>query len=432
MLDINLIRENPDKVKEGISKKNADPKLVDKLLRLDEAWRDKTTVLNNLKADQNKVSRAIAGKKKEDLLSQAQLLKKQIAKIQEEEADLKKKRDAILVTLPNLPFEDVPLGKDDSANVVLREVGEKPKFKTKPRHYIDIAKELGLIDTDKAASVSGTRFGYLLGDAALLEFALVQLAFDLTLKEGFKPIIPPVMIKPEVFAGMGRLAPGDKKERYFLPEDNLYLVGSAEHTIGPFHMNDTLEASELPKRYVGFSTCFRREAGSYGKDTKGILRVHQFDKVEMFSFAHPDKSEEEHKFLLSLQEKLMQKLELPYRVVEISTGDMGFTDARQYDIETWFPGEGKYRETHSASNTTDFQARGMNVKYRVKNQGSRVKSQYVHMLNATAFAIGRTLIAIIENYQTAKGTVLIPKALQEYMGKKEIKGLAQKSEPKGE
>ena len=236
-------------------------------------------------------------------------------------------------------------------------------------------------------------------------------------KKGFVPVVPPVMIRPKVFMGIGRLAADQKDERYYFPADDLYLVGSAEHTLGPIHMNETLRDKELPKRYVAFSTCFRREAGSYGKDTKGILRVHQFDKVEMFSFANPEKSGEEHEFLLSCQEDLLSALGLPYRVVEICTGDMGWTDAKAYDCETWLPGQpstgsgqgtakGAYRETNSCSNTTDFQARGIGCK--------TDKGGYVHMLNATGLAIGRIVIAIIENYQTAEGDFEMPEVLKEY------------------
>ena len=210
---------------------------------------------------------------------------------------------------------------------------------------------------------------------------------------------------------MGRLAPGEEDERYYIPKDDIYLIGSAEHTIGPLHMQEILEEKDLPKRYLGFSTCFRREAGSYGKDVKGILRSHQFDKMEMFSFVVPENSEKEHKFLCSIEEKLIQGLKLPYQVVEICTGDMGFTDAKQYDIETWIPSQKKYRETHSCSNTTDYQARGIDCRYRKKDG----KLEYVHMLNATAIAIGRTLIAIIENYQQKDGNVLIPQVLQPYL-----------------
>lgn len=416
MLDINFIRQNSDKVKQGVAKKNINPKLVDKFLKYDADWREKTTVFDQLKADQNNLSAELSKEQSEHLLSKAQILKKRLAEILEEKDNLEKKRNEILEGLPNLPFDNVTVGKDESENKVLREVGKKIKFDFEPRDYLILGENLGIIDVKKAAEVSGSRFGYLMKDAVLLEFGLVKLAFDLLLKEGFTAVVPPVMILPEIFTGMGRLSTREKEERYYLQKDDLYLVGSAEHTLGPLHLNDVLDEKNLPKRYLGFSTCFRREAGSYGKDTKGILRVHQFDKVEMFSFAKPEASEKEHEFLLSMQEKLVQALKLPYRVVEICTGDMGWTDARQYDIEIWFPGEGKYRETNSCSNTTDFQARGINAKYKTKDN----KKELTHMLNATAFAIGRMIIAIIENYQTKKGTIKIPEVLMGFMGKEEI------------
>lgn len=417
MLDINALRKNPEEAKEGLKKKNIDVKLVDKFLRLDEEWRGKTTVIDQLKGEQNALSKELSTSKSEDVVSKAQLLKKRIADISMERNELEKKRDEILMRLPNIPSADVPVAPDASGNKVLREVGEKPAFDFEPKDYMALAEALGLIDVKKAAEISGSRFGYLFREAALMEFGLLRLAFDTLLGNGFIPVVPPVMIRPNVYEGMGRLATDQKEERYYFEKDDLYLVGSAEHTMGPLHMNEIFEEKDLPRRYVGFSTCFRREAGTYGKDTKGILRVHQFDKVEMFSFAHPEHSEKEHQFLLSMQEQLMQKLELPYRVVEICTGDMGWTDARQFDVETWMPGQKEYRETHSCSNTTDFQSRGINIKYRTKEK----KKELIHMLNATAFAIGRTLIAIIENYQTKDGSIRVPKALQDYVGKSEIK-----------
>jgi seryl-tRNA synthetase len=279
---------------------------------------------------------------------------------------------------------------------------------------MELGEALDLIDTVRAAKVAGSRFGYLKREAALLEFALVSYAVRHLVGKGFIPVVPPVMIRPEVYRGMGRLAADQRQERYYLPEDHLYLVGSAEHTLGPLHMDEVLEERELPKRYVGFSTCFRREAGSYGKDTKGILRVHQFDKVEMFVFTKPEDSREEHERLVTLQEELVSGLGLPYRVVAICTGDMGWTDARQYDIEVWFPSEGAFRETHSASNTTDFQARGINARFR--REGKREKPEFMHLLNATALAIGRTIIAILENYQNEDGTIDVPEVLRPYLG----------------
>lgn len=418
MIDVQFLREKADEAKKVLARKKVDAKLVDKFLRVDQNWRTKRAGLDTLQAEQRTVSKSLASGRNEELLSKAQILKDRIAEITETLADVEHKRSALLEQFPNPPFPDVPEGPNESGNRVLREVGEKPKFDFRAKDYLQLAEGLGIIDVKRAANVVGSRFGYLMGGAALLEFALVKLAMDTLMEHGFTPVVPPVFIRPEVFMGMGRLASDQKEERYYLPKDDLYLVGSAEHTLGPIHMGETLEEGTLPRRYVGFSTCFRREAGSYGKDTKGILRVHQFDKVEMFSFADPASSEKEHQFLVDRQEELMQKLELPYRVVEICTGDMGWTDARQFDIETWFPATEEYRETQSASNTTDFQSRGMNVKMKRKD-GEKV---LVHMLNATGFAIGRTLIAIIENYQTKAGTIRVPKALQVYLGKKEISG----------
>ncbi len=417
MLDISFIRLNPDIVKTGIQKKHVDPKLVDKFLRVDADWRVKIAALDQLQAEQNTLAREVATKKTEHAISKSQLIKKRVAELTKESTELEKKRDDLLSQLPNLPFDNVPIGVSENDNKIIREVGIKPEFSFEPKDHMTLGESLGIINVRKAAEVSGARFGYLFGGAVLLEFALVKLAFDILLKEKFVPVVPPVMIRPNVFSGMGRLAGDQKEERYHLQKDDLYLIGSAEHTLGPLHMNEVLETKQLPLRYVGFSTSFRREAGTYGKDMKGILRVHQFDKVEMFSFTTPEQSQKEHEKLLSLQEQLMKSLKIPYRVVEICTGDMGWTDARQYDIEAWMPSQNAYRETHSCSNTTDYQARGINVKYKTADG----KKETVHLLNGTAFAIGRTIIAIMENYQTKKGTVKIPEALIPYVGRREIK-----------
>lgn len=417
MLDVKFIRDNPDAVKAGIQKKGKDPKLVDKFLRLDEEWRAKVLALEELQKEQNGISRELASTKSDDLVSKAHILKKRIVEIDVERGEIEKKRNEFILALPNIPFDDVPLGKDESENKVLREVGKKPDFDFEPKDYLTLGEALDIIDVKKAAEITGSRFGYIKRDLALVEFALVHIAFDIGVKRGFIPVVPPVMIRPDVYENIGRLAADQKEERYFLEKDELYLVGSSEHTLAPLHMNETFSEKDLPRRYIAFSTCFRREAGSYGKDTKGILRVHQFDKVELFSFAHPEKSEEEHKFLLETQEEIMKVLALPYRVVEICTGDMGWTDARQFDIETWMPGQGTYRETNSCSNTTDFQSRGIAVKFKSVDG----KKQLVHTLNATACAIGRTLIGIIENGQTKKGTIKLPKIIEKHTGISEIK-----------
>lgn len=416
MLDPHYIREHPSEVREGLRKKNRNPKTVDEFLAIDEAWREKVAAVELLKKEQNDLSRALAGNRSDEMIAKAGVLKGRIADMNAEENELSQKRAGILQAIPNIPFPDVREGKDESENKVLREHGKIPSFDFTPKDYLTLGESLGLIDVKKAAEVTGSRFGYLKGDLALLEFALVRLAFEKLVPEGFIPVIPPVMIRSDVYENIGRLAADQKEERYFLDKDDLYLIGSAEHTLAPLHMNETLPEASLPRRYVAFSTCFRREAGSYGKDTKGILRVHQFDKVEMYSFTTPEKAEEEHQFLLSKQEELMRVLDLPYRVVEICTGDMGWTDARQFDIEAWFPSEGRYRETHSCSNTTDFQSRGIAARYETKGGEKRL----MHTLNATVFS-QRPLLSLLENCQTKKGTIKIPRGLQPYCGIKEIK-----------
>lgn len=405
MLDINLIRQNPELVKKGVASKNADSSLVDEFLVLDGEWRNLTAQLDNLRAEQKKLS-------EERKIGEAKQNKEKIKEREIKLAEIEKRREEILYNLPNLPFEDVPVGKDEAGNVIIREVGKKPKFDFPAKDYLEIAERLDLIDVERAAKVSGSRFGYLKNQAAVLEFALIQFAFDKIISKGFVPIVPPAMIKAKMMKGMGY----DGEEIYFLKDDDLVLIGTSEQAIGPMHGDEIFEEKDLPKRYVAFSSCFRREAGSYGKDTRGILRVHQFDKVEMFSFSHPEKSEEEHQLFLSIEEELMKELKIPYQVVRLCSGDLSRPSAATYDIEAWLPGQnngkGEYRETHSSSNCTDFQARRLNVRYRDKAE----KLNFVHTLNGTAFAIGRTLIAIIENYQQKDGSVLTPEALQKYLG----------------
>ena len=274
-----------------------------------------------------------------------------------------------------------------------------------------------MVDMKRAAKVSGPRFGYLKNQAVLLQFALIQYSLEILLKECFIPVIPPVLIKDEMMKGMGYLEHGEDKETYFLDKDKLYLVGTSEQSIGPMHADEILDEAKLAIRYAAYSTCFRREAGTYGKDTRGVFRVHQFDKLEMFVFCHPADSNEEHDYLLSLEEKLVQALKLPYRVVKMCTGDLGYPAARKYDIECWFPAQEKYREVTSTSSCTDFQARRLNIKFK-RREGH---IQYVHTLNGTMFA-QRLILAILENYQQKDGTVKIPKVLQKYVAKNPSKG----------
>ncbi len=419
MIDINLIRDNISFVKKSLLKKGDFSSLVDEVFLLDKKYREKLTELENKRSEQKKISEEIAkSKDKSSLLNKVKDIKEHIKALESEVSKLKDDLDVKLSSLPNLPDEDALVGKGEEDNKTIKEVFEIPKFDFQIKDHLDLSEYLDLADVKKASEVAGSRFYYLKNEAVLLEFALVFYTFNFLLKEGFIPVVPPVMIKKDMYMKMGRLLGGQEEERYKIEGNDLYLVGSAEHTIGPIHNNYIFDEEELPKRYVGFSSCFRKEAGSYGKDVRGFLRTHQFDKIEMFSFSHPERSKDEHEFLLSMQEKLVSGLQLPYRVVEVCTGDMGFTDAKQFDIEVWIPSQGKYRETHSCSNTTDFQARGINAKFKNKKTG---KNEFVHMLNATGFAIGRILIAIFENYQQSDGSILIPEALQKYsFGMKKI------------
>lgn len=413
MLDINFIRENSQKVKEACEKKQVKVD-VDKILELDKKKRELITNLENLKAKQNKISRASHD---ETTINKARELKEKFKELEPELEKVEKELNVLLILLPNIPFDDVPVGKDDSGNVIVRQVGKKPKFSFEPKDYMQLGEALDLIDTERAGKVAGSRFGYIKGGLALMEFALIKLVMDTVTKKGLVPVIPPVMLKEEMAMGTGYFEAGDKDEAYFLPQDNMFLTGTSEQSLISMHANEVLNEKDLPKRYVAFSTCFRREAGSYGKDTKGILRVHQFDKLEMVIFSKPEDSKKEHQLLLSLEEQLMKALGLPYQVINICTGDLGRPAASKYDIETWIPSENKYRETHSTSNCTDFQARRLNIRYKDKTG----KLNFVHTLNGTAFAIGRILIMIIENYQQKDGSIKVPKVLQKYCGFRVIK-----------
>ncbi len=418
MLDIKFIRENPEKVKQGAAKKQVKID-IDQLLVQDKKKREILGELEGLRAEQNKISDKVNKEKNESnrkkLIDQAQKIREKTKIL---EANLKKvseKLNQLMRKIPNLPLDGVPAGKDDSDNKVLKKNGNPTKFDFEPKDHLVLGEALDIIDTKRAAKISGSRFGILKNEAALMEFALVQYGLEILRKEGFALVIPPIMLKPEMMDGMGYVERG-VDEIYYIEKDNLFLAGTSEQMIGPMHSNEVFERKDLPKRYVGFSSCFRREAGSYGKDTKGILRVHQFDKLEMFTFCQPENSSKEHELMLSIEEKLMQGLKLPYQVINICAGDLGDPAAKKYDIEVWLPGQNKYRETHSTSNCTDFQARRLNIKFKNKEG----KLEYVHMLNGTALAMGRMIIAIIENYQQKDGSILIPDVLQKYMGIKKI------------
>ncbi len=437
MLDIKFIRQNPQIIKEACRKKQVNVD-IDRLLEIDKKRRQTIMAIEQMQAEKNKASKQIANLKnkpeRDKIILEMQELDRSNDRLASDLKALEEEFNALMLQLPNPPLADVPEGKDDRDNKPIRQWGKPKQFDFIPLDHVVLGEKLDLIDIEKAGKITGARFGYLKREAALLEFAIIQHTFNIltstkilksiadSVKKGYSaktfiPVVPPVMIRPDVFRKMARLSEADKDERYYLPQDDLYLIGSAEHTLGPLHQDEIIDEDELPIRYVGFSTCFRREAGAAGKDTRGILRVHQFDKIEMESFTTPEKSLLEQNFFVAIQEYLVQSLKIPYQVVMICTGDMGKPDARQVDIECWLPGQNKYRETHTSDLMTDFQARRLNTRYRKKDK----TVEFVHMNDATTFAIGRILIAILENYQQKDGSIKIPTVLQKYIGKTEIK-----------
>lgn len=419
MLDLQYVREHPEEVKLNIINRGMDPKMVDidQVLELDKQHRVMLREVERLRAERNRISGDIGHDKSGavGLLVQASELKGRLRELEGGLVILEQRLEGLLLDSPNMSAKDVPVGKDEAENVVVKKWGTPPEFTFEPRDHVEIGEILGLIDIKRASKVSGTRFGYLTGEMVVLEFALFNLALKFLVKEGFVPVLPPVMIKKEIEANLGYGEHGGWEDMYILDKDDIVLVATSEHSLVAMHSEEVLGKEELPRRYVAFSTCFRREAGSYGRDTRGILRTHQFNKVEMVSLAAPEQSESEQEFLVSLEEKLMQKLELPYQLTQMCTGDLGQPAAKKFDIETWMPGQGKYRETHSCSNCTDFQARRLNIRFKDGGQ-----TRFVHTLNGTVFS-ERSLIAILENYQQADGSVKVPEALVEYTGFSEIR-----------
>lgn len=416
MLDIQFIRDNPDLVKKGTEDKGHDGALVDRVLKFDEERRELMTKVQELRTQRN------AAAKNQDR-EEGKRIKEELKKVEPELEEIEGKYETVLKNIPNMPAEGVKVGKDDSENEIIETVGEPTKFNFDPKDHIELGSKLGIIDIERAAKVSGSRFTYLLGDAVRLEFALVQYAFETLTKKGFELISPPAMTRVDTFQKLGYSEHHGNEEHYLVKGGNeskeeeslYYLIGTAEHSIVPYFMGEKMETGELPKRFVGFSPAFRREAGSYGKDTKGILRLHQFDKVEMVSFTKEEDSDKEIEELLAIERAFFDGLGLPYQVVKMCTGDLGAPAAKKYDINVWIPSQGKYRELTSTSNTTDYQSRRLDIKYR---EGDETKC--VHTLNGTAFAIGRTLIAIIENYQQKDGSVKVPEVLQKWMGKERV------------
>jgi len=413
MLDLKAIRSEPERFKAALARRGA-AEQVDELLALDARRRQLLPEVENAQAERKTLSKQIGEAKQggeeakaEELMATVRGLKETIESGKEELEQVEAKLDELALTLPNLPDPDAPAGETEEDAVVVREVGERPSFDFEPRDHLEIGAELGLIDMEAGARLSGSRFAYLKGDLVLLELALVRFAIETVRAEGHEPVVPPVLVREESLEGTGFL-PGDRDQIYEVPKDELFLTGTSEVALAGLHADQILEAEALPLRYCAFSSCFRREAGAAGRDTRGIFRVHQFDKVEMFSFVEPSTSGEEHERLLAIEERILGELEIPYRVVNVAVGDLGAPAAKKYDCEAWIPSQGRHRELTSCSNTTDYQARRLGARYRPQEGAS---PEPVHTLNGTACAVGRTIIALIENRQESDGSFTLPKTL---------------------
>lgn len=416
MLDLKLIRSEPERVKAALARRGA-AEQVDELLALDARRRRLLPEVENAQAERKALSKQIGeakGKGEEErareLMATVQRLKERVESAKEELEGVDAELGELALALPNIPDPDAAEGMTEEDAVVVREVGEPPSFDFEPRDHLEIGTDLDLIDMESAAQLSGSRFAYLKGDLVLLELALVRFAIETVRAEGHEPVVPPVLVREEALEGTGFL-PGDRDQIYEVPKDELFLTGTSEVALAGLHADEILEAALLPLRYCAFSTCFRREAGAAGRDTRGIFRVHQFDKVEMFSFVEPDASREEHERLLAIEERILGELEIPYRVVNVAVGDLGAPAAKKYDCEAWIPSQGRYRELTSCSNTTDYQARRLGARYRPQEGAS---PQPVHTLNGTACAVGRTIIALIENRQESDGSFTLPNILHPY------------------
>ena len=418
MLDLRLIRAEPDRVRAALARRGGDARL-DALIGLDEQCRRLRTEVEQTRAERTQASKAIgeakrAGQDASAAEADARALGERLSAQEGELRELEARRDDDLLILPNLAEDGAPDGGEDDA-VEVRSVGTIPTFDFPILDHVDIGTASGSIDLERGARTSGSRFVYLLGPMVRLQMALISFVVDLLEQQGFTPVIPPVLVREEAMYGTG-FFPTDRSSIYQTAEDDLYLVGTSEVPLAAFHQDEILDIESLPLRYAGISSCFRREAGAAGRDTRGMLRVHQFDKVEMFSFCHPDNSAQEHQVILSMQEQILQALEIPYRVVDIAVGDLGASAARKFDCEAWMPGQGKYREVTSGSNCTDYQARRLRCRFR-----SGKATEPVHTLNGTAIALGRTMIAILENHQRQDGSVAIPPALVQHGAPSEIR-----------
>jgi seryl-tRNA synthetase len=416
MLDLKAIRSDPERVKQALARRGAAEK-VDELLALDARRRELLPAVENAQAERKTLSKQIGERKQageeaeaERLMATVQGLKETIEKGKEELEGVEAKLGELALSLPNIPDPDAPEGMTEDDAVVIREVGAPPELGFEPKDHLEIGTELDLIDMETGAQLSGSRFAYLKGDLVLLELALVRFVIELVRAEGHEPVVPPVLVHEEALEGTGFL-PGDRDQIYEIPKDELFLTGTSEVALAGLHADQILDASSLPLRYCAFSTCFRREAGAAGRDTRGIFRVHQFDKVEMFSFVEPESSREEHERLLAIEERILTELEIPYRVVNVAVGDLGDPAAKKYDCEAWIPSQQRYRELTSCSNTTDYQARRLGARFRPAEGEAPLP---VHTLNGTACAVGRTIIALMENRQESDGSFTLPKILHPY------------------
>ena len=405
MLDLRQIREDPQPARDALARRGVDPSVLDEALELDDRRRALLPELEDLRARKNRASKRIGelqrtGEDASEAIAEVRGVSEREKELDEELRSVEQRRSEVLYSLPNLP--DPTAAPEDE---VIREVGEAGGT---GRSHVELLGDD--LDTERAARVSGSRFVYLKGPLVRLEFALLQWALSLLEERGFRPVIPPVLVRERALIGTGML-PDTEQQLYGVPEDELYLVGTSEVPLASLHADEILDGAELPLRYAGFSTCFRREAGAAGKDTQGLFRVHQFDKLEMFTFVEPEESQAEHERLLAIEEEILQALGIPYRVVNIAVDDLGASAAKKYDLEAWLPGQGRFRELTSCSNTTDFQSRRLDVRYRpAEGEGVR----HVHTLNGTAVAVGRTIIAIVENHQADDGSVAIPEALHTF------------------
>ncbi|WP_214108086.1 serine--tRNA ligase [Acrocarpospora catenulata] len=412
MIDLRTLRDDPDRLRASQRARGEDDSVVDALLSLDERRRSALTSFESLRAEQKSIGKSVSkasGEERQALLDRAKELAERVKSAETEAERLGGELDELALKVPNIVEEAAPVGGEDDY-AVLEEIGTPRAFDFTPRDHLELGELLGAIDMERGAKVSGSRFFFLRGVGARLQLGLLNMAMQQAIEAGFTPMITPVLVKPESMQGTGFTIAHDS-EIYRLPEDDLYLVGTSEVPLAAYHADEILDQASLPYRYAGWSSCFRREAGSYGKDTRGIIRVHQFDKVEMFSYCRPEESQEEHRRLLAWEKEMLDKVELPYRVIDTAAGDLGMSAARKFDCEAWIPSQGRYRELTSTSNCTTFQARRLKVRYR-DDDG---RPQMVATLNGT-LATTRWIVAILENHQQADGSVVVPKALRPYVG----------------